>query len=179
MGFSLNLKIGNASASAVTSLWDAVSAFEAQPSMRALGYPPHITFAIYDTDDVSDDLRLAAIERAASVEEKLHLEFNRIGIFSGPPLVVWADPGPQDQLMRMHAAIHTVLDPKLCRPHYRPRSWVPHCTLGMAVRADRREAALVFARDFGGGVDAIFDVIDCVTFPPLRVMAERRLPAPP
>jgi 2'-5' RNA ligase len=178
MGFSLNLKIRNASASTVTALWDLVGAFEGKSSMRALGYPPHFTFAIYDTDEVSDDLRLAAIKQAAAGEAALHLEFNSIRMFAGPPLVLWADPGPQEQLMQMHAAVHAIIDPQLCRPHYRPRSWVPHCTLGMAVRADHRNAALAFAENFRGGVEAIFDVIDCVTFPPLCVTAEKRLPTP-
>jgi len=147
--------------------------------MRTLGYPPHITFAIYDADEVSDDLSRAAIERAAAGEAELHLEFDRIRTFAGPPLVLRADPRPQDQLMRMHAAIHEIIDPTLCRPHYRPRSWVPHCTLGMAVRADRRDAAVAFAEDFHGGVEARFDVIDCVTFPPLCVAVEKRLATPP
>jgi hypothetical protein len=85
MGFSLNIKISLASAPAVTALWDAVSAFEDQPSMRALGYPPHFTFAIYDTDDVSEELRQAAIERATTGECELRLTFNRVRTFAGPP----------------------------------------------------------------------------------------------
>jgi len=178
MGFSLNIKASNSSARALTELWDVVGAFEETPSMRALGYVPHFTFAIYDSDEVSDDLRLAAIEQAAAREAGPHLTFDRIRTFAGPPLVLWADPRSQDQLMRMHAAIHRIIDPKLCRPHYRPGSWVPHCTLAMNIRADRHTEALAFAQDFRGGVEAIFDVIDCVTFPPLRVTAEKRLPAP-
>jgi 2'-5' RNA ligase len=177
MGFSLNLKSSDSSAPALTELWDAVGAFEATPSMRALGYAPHLTFAIYDTDAVSDDLRLAAIEQAAAREAGLHLTFDRIRTFAGPPLVVWADPRPQDQLMRMHAAIHGVIDPALSRPHYRPGSWVPHCTPGMNIRPDRRAEALAFAQNFRGGVEAIFDTVDCVTFPPLKVTTEKRLPA--
>jgi hypothetical protein len=68
MGFSLNLKIAGASAPAVTALWDSVSAFEDKPSMRELGYPPHLTFAIYDTDDVSGELRQAAIDARRSTK---------------------------------------------------------------------------------------------------------------
>ncbi|MEJ0076731.1 MAG: 2'-5' RNA ligase family protein [Alphaproteobacteria bacterium] len=178
MGFSLNIKASNSSARALTELWDAVGAFEETPSMRALGYAPHFTFAIYDTDEVSEKTRESAIERAARGGTALRLTFDRIGVFEGPSLVLWADPGSQSSLLRMHSAIHDVIDPALCRPHYRPGFWIPHCTLGMNIRADRRAEALGFAQGFRGGVDAIFDVIDCVTFPPLRVTAEKRLPAP-
>ena len=80
--------------------------------------------------------------------------------------------------MRMHDAVHAVIDPTLCRPHYRPGFWVPHCTLGMAIRADRRDAAVAFSENFHGEVKAMFDVIDCVTFPPLRVTMEKRLATP-
>lgn len=179
MGFSLNFRISDASAPAVTALWDAVSAFEDQPSMRALGYPPHFTFAIYDTDETSEDLRQTAIERAAAGACDVRLTFNRIRTFAGPPLVLWAAPEPLDALMRMHEAVHTVIGPSLCRPYYRPGFWVPHCTLGMAVRMEQRDDALAFAENFRGHVEATFDVIDCVTFPPLRITAEKRLSAPP
>jgi len=175
MGFSLNIRIGAASVSAVTALWDEVSAFEEQPSMRALGYPPHLTLAIYDTDDVSEEARKNALAHAAAEEAELRLRFDRIGVFDGPPVVVWADPEPKEPLMRMHHAIHAVIDSSLCRPYYRPGAWVPHLTLGMAVPVERRDAAMAFAHNFRG-VEAIFDVIDCVTFPPLRIALETQLP---
>src|SRR4051812_3036993 len=110
MGFSLNIKSSNSSALALTEMWDAVGAFEETPSMRALGYPPHLTFANCDTDDVSEELTQAAIERAALNKAELHLTFNRIRTFAGPPLVLWAEPEPQDALMRIHEAIHTMID---------------------------------------------------------------------
>ena len=178
MGFSLNIKASNSSARALTGLWDAVGAFEEMPSMRALGYAPHLTFAIYDADHICEATREDAIERAARGETELRLTFDRVGMFEGPALVLWADPRPQDSLLQMHKAIHDVIDPVLCRPYYRPGVWVPHCTLGMNIRPERRAEAKKFAENFRGGVEAIFDVIDCVTFPPLRVAAEKRLPAP-
>jgi hypothetical protein len=45
----------------------------------------------------------------------------------------------------------------------------------MAIRAERHDDAVALAEGFRGGVEATFDVIDCVTFPPLRVTAEKRL----
>jgi 2'-5' RNA ligase len=175
MAFSLNLKVDNASAFVVTSLWDEVSAFEDMASMRALNYPPHFTFAIYDTDEVSEQQARDAIERAAIGEAELRITFNRIRTFAGPPLILWADPDLQESLARMHKTIHATIDPMLCRPYYRPAFWTPHCTLGTRIREERRDDAVAFAESFGGGVEAVFDVIDCIAFPPLRVTAEQRL----
>ena len=73
MGFALNIKAGNSSARALTELWDVV---KATPLMRALGYAPHFTFAIYDTDGVSERTRQDAIERAARGEAALRLTFD-------------------------------------------------------------------------------------------------------
>ncbi|TMJ01178.1 MAG: 2'-5' RNA ligase family protein [Alphaproteobacteria bacterium] len=179
MGFFLNIKISNSSERAMTDLWDAIAAFEETPSMRALNYAPHFTFAIYDTDDVSETLRKTAVERAARGQTELHLTFDRIGVFEGPPFVLWADPRPQDPLLQMHKAIHDVIDPMLCRPYYRPGSWVPHCTVGMNIHEDRRADAVAFAQNFRGGVEAVFDVMECITFPSMHVVAEKRLPPPP
>jgi 2'-5' RNA ligase len=177
MAISLNLRINDASAPGVTALWDEASAFEDTASMRALDYAPHFTFAIYDTDEVSDDQVRSAIEHAAAGESALRISFNRIRTFAGPPLVLWAVPEPQQSLTRMHAVIHAMIDPMLCRLHYRPSFWIPHCTLGMRVREERRDDALAFAERFRGGVQAVFDVMDCVTFPPVRITTEKRLPA--
>ena len=143
--------------------------------MRALNYPPHFTFAIYDTDEVSERQARDAIERAAIGEAEVSLTFNHIRTFAGSPLILWADPEPQEPLVRMHKAIHATIDPMLCRSYYRPTLWTPHCTLGTRIREERRGDAMAFAESFRGGVEAIFDVIDCMAFPPLRLTAEQRL----
>ena len=51
MAIAINIRADNGSASQVERLWDQVAAFEDEPSMRALGYRPHFTFAIYDTPE--------------------------------------------------------------------------------------------------------------------------------
>ncbi len=177
MSLSLNLRISKASAPAITALWDNVSAFEDVPSMRALDYPPHVTFAIYDGDAVSEQKACDAIERAAQGQWEFAVTFNRIRFFAGPPLVLWAAPEPEAPLRRMHAAIHAAIDPALCRAHYRPEFWTPHCSLGTRIRDDRRAEATAFAEDFHGGLLGTFDTIDCMAFPPLRAIAEKRLPS--
>jgi 2'-5' RNA ligase len=175
MAFSLNLRISEASAHAITTLWDEVSAFEDVASMRGLNYPPHFTFAIYDSDEVSEQLARRAIKRAAIGETELLITFNSICTFPGPPLILWAAPEPREPLDRIHKAIHATIDPMLCRPYYRPQSWTPHCTLGMRIREERRGDALAFVDSFRGGIKVAFDVIDCMAFPPLRLTAEKRL----
>ena len=76
----------------------------------------------------------------------------------------------------MHASINAAIDLASCRPHYRPDAWTPHCTLGMRIADARRNDAIAFARSFDRSIEVLFDVVDCVAFPPVRVIAERKLP---
>jgi 2'-5' RNA ligase len=175
MPFALSLKSVDATADAIMSLWDRVGVFEDFPSMRALNYPPHITFAIYGSAAASEQLAIATLERVATGRTAIELTFDRIRSFDGPPLILWADPEPKTALREIHDQIHAAIDPGLCHPHYRPGSWVPHCTLAMRTRPDRNQAALAFADAFGESLRVVFDVMDCVRLAPLQVVAEARL----
>ena len=67
MPFAVSVKSANATADAILSLWDQVGLFEDSPSMRALNYPPHITFAIYDAPAVTEELAIAAMKGRAGI----------------------------------------------------------------------------------------------------------------
>src|SRR5690242_14041749 len=125
MPFALTVKSHDVTAEAIRSLWDQASAFEDFPSMRALGYPPHITFAIYDSSDASEQAAIDTLERVSQGRPAIELSFDRIRTFDGPPLVLWADPEPKTELREIHDQIHAAIDPGLCHPHYRSGSWVP------------------------------------------------------
>jgi 2'-5' RNA ligase len=178
MPFALSVKSVNASAGAIVSLWDQVSVFEDLPSMRALNYPPHITFAIYDAPEVSKEVVIAAIENAAMRHSTIEITFNRIRTFEGPSLILWADPEPKEALLEMHRKIHAAISPEFCRIHYRPTNWIPHCTLAMRTARCRNADALAFAAAFRGDTHVAFDVVDCVALQPLKVVAEAPLSAP-
>ena len=174
MALAINIRSDHASAGEIERLWDQVAAFEDAPSMRALGYRPHLTFAIYD--DVDESTARKAMQRASLGQTQLRIVFSRIRWFEGPPLVLWAKPARDEALARMHASISAAIDPARCRPHYRPDAWTPHCTLGMRIADARRNDAIAFARSFNRSIEVLFDVVDCVAFPPVRVIAERKLP---
>jgi 2'-5' RNA ligase len=177
MALAINIRADNASASEVERLWDQVAAFEDEPSMRVLGYRPHFTFAIYDSPKIKEKTAWEAMLRAVQGEVQLHIEFKRIRWFLGPPLVLWAEPAADETLTRWHASVSAAIDPAHCRSHYRPGAWTPHCTLGTRIADAKSDDAMAFARSFDRSITVLFDVVDCVVFPPVRVVAERRLPA--
>ena len=145
---------------------------EAASSIRALGYPPHLTLARYT--DLSADILRNALARCAH-EKPAALTFDRIGLFDIDPLVLWLSPRSDRRLIDLHARIHRMVDPALCDPHYRPGFWTPHLTVAMAIPADRREEALALAAGRFEPFSLIFDVIESVSWPPVRVLETTRL----
>jgi 2'-5' RNA ligase len=146
--------------------------------MAALDYPPHLTLAIYD--DIPLVQLRAALQEAFAGTSALRLTFTGPRFFNSP-LVLWADPSLSLALAAAHARVHACIDPRLCHPHYRPGAWVPHCTLGTEIQAEHQEEAIRFAARPIPAFEAVFDVADCVSFPPVAVLNEQPLarPEPP
>lgn len=177
MALAINIRADNESAREIERLWKQVAMFEAEPSMRALGYRPHFTFAIYDGPEIDEKTAWDTMLAAVAGERQLRIVFKRIRWFQGSPLVLWAEPEADETLARIHGAIIAAIDPAHCRPHYRPGAWTPHCTLGIAIADERRDDAMAFARAFDRSIEVLFDVVDCVALPPVRIIAERKLPS--
>ncbi|MBD3844298.1 2'-5' RNA ligase family protein [Bosea sp. SSUT16] len=175
MGFAISLRSDHPSADSVRALWNDVQRFEDHPSMALLGYPPHVTLAIYDDETVREAEVRDALDQASKNLRPVTLTFDAICSFDGPPMVLWASPRFSAVLRDIHEAIHAAIHPASCRPHYRPGTWKPHCTLGTRVRDDRRDAALAFAREASSVFDVIFDALDCIYFPPIAPFELRKL----
>lgn len=170
MPFAISIKATNETAVPVHDLWEQVSAFEELPSMIALDYPPHITFAIYDeidTDKLERTLRKVFRDQCG-----LRLAFDRICYFEHPLLVLWAAPADISTLLPLHKAIHDHIDASLCRSHYRPGVWIPHCTLATQIRADQRTDALSFTNKPIEPFEVLFDTADCIAFKLIQVINE-------
>src|ERR1044072_6527112 len=115
MAIAINIRADNASADEIDRLWDQVAAFEDQPSMRVLAYRPHLTFAIYDSPQIEQEIAWKAMLRATEGATRLTLAFRRIRWFAGPHLISWTEPGVNEILGRWHASISTAIDPVHCR----------------------------------------------------------------
>ena len=172
MAVAICLKAVNATAGAIRALWDEVARFESRPSMTGLGYPPHLTLAIYD--GLPADALRSVLHEAFTGSPALRLAFAGLRFFE-EPLVLWADPLYSPDLAGAHARVHALIDPRSCRAHYRPGAWVPHCTLGTEILAARRDDAITFARRSIRPFEVLFDVADCVSFPPVSILDEQVL----
>ncbi|TIX91900.1 2'-5' RNA ligase family protein [Rhizobium sp. P44RR-XXIV] len=173
MPYAIVLKCSNASATPVTDLWREASRFETTPSMAALHYPPHLTFAVYQDIDVP--LLFATAQKAFGNTPPLLVEFSGIDHFPNDMLVLWARPADDRVLRQMHHAIHEEIDPALCHEHSRPDRWQPHCTIAMKIKASAAEQALEWAAGTEARFTLTFDAVDCISFPPVEILREVKL----
>lgn len=171
MLFGINLR-ASGDATPYWELVERAAALEVEPTIHALDYPPHITLAKYADADPQE---LQAVVTDLSAMRPLKISFDRIGAFDSGSLILWASPKPHEGLLDLHNQVHTRIDPGRCKPPYRPDNWTPHCSIALRVADHHREAAnRMRAADFTPFV-LTFDVVDCVSSPPIAVIAERAL----
>jgi 2'-5' RNA ligase len=176
MAYAINIRSDHGTAKRLESLWDMCCKLERVPSMQALGYPPHITLAVYDEVPISN-LR-EGFQSALAALETVTIRFESLGYFQTPhAFVLWAAPNHSQQLMDAHAAIHSKIDISLCRANYRPGIWKPHSTLATAVPLGySQKVAQVMEQPFHP-IEVVFDVLDYAKYPPVNVLEETVLSA--
>ena len=96
------------------------------PSIR-----PHLSLTV--TDD-ADGLRQHAPGLALRGVET-DIEMGAVALFSADPPVLVLTVAPAPELVALHARVSAALAAAGVDvwPHYRPGTWLPHCTLSMGV----------------------------------------------
>jgi 2'-5' RNA ligase len=170
MAFGIGITAPGETASRLREYWSIFSRFERAPSMAALNHPPHVTLAVYDS--ILERQLTEALHSIFAAHPPIPLRFDKIAFFETPELVFWAAPDRSEPLLHAHSAIHELIDPGLCRTHYQPGIWVPHCTVATQVTASNREEAIALATETIEPFEVLFDTAECVEFYPIRTIEE-------
>ena len=170
MAFGIGITASRETGSRLRDYWAKFSRFERYPSMAALDHPPHLTLAVYDC--IPERQLSEALGAVFGAHPPVRLRFSKLAFFETPELVFWAAPDTSKHLLHAHSAIHELIDPGLCRSHYRPGIWVPHCTLAIQVSAGKKEEAIALAAETIVPFEVIFDKAECVEFYPIRIIEE-------
>lgn len=170
MPLAVTLRLDPAAAAPIEALWRILAAQGIDDALR-LGYPPHVTLALYPDDAAAAGIG-AAVSAVSGDWDALPLAVAGYRVFPGPPAVLWAAPVVTARLLSRHAALHRALSGFPGDPHYRPDAWVPHITLSAA--ADPLAAALsalmpAWARPITGTLNRL----DIVRFSPVAVIWTR------
>ena len=174
MAFAINIRSDNETAGEIRRLWARCGRLEASPSIPAMDYPPHITLAIYNKITPND--LFSAFAAAREHLEPSTIRFDSLGYFEAPhAIILWARPTLPPSWQAAHEAIHASIGAHRCRRNYQPEFWTPHASLATAIDLDRKADALAIVEQSIEPFDVAFDVADCASFMPVRVLKEARL----
>jgi 2'-5' RNA ligase len=168
MPLAITLRFDPNTALAVARLWDALASTGIDSDRNSLGYTAHVTLAIYPDERQVDRLRFA-VSRFGDEWQSLPLGLSGLGVFPGPPAILFAMPVVTAGLLDRQAAIVAALPDVPVHPHYRPGHWVPHVTLSGPLRYP--EAALAAILPLWRPVEGTLAGIDLVRFRPVEILA--------
>src|SRR5579859_157536 len=168
MPFAVTLRLDEASAPAVEAMWRLLAEHGIDTDRHELGYPPHVTLAIY-ADDVPVRRLHHALALCADRWKAVPISLSGLGVFPGLKSILWAAPVVSQQLLAVHMELQAVMPDLSVHAHYRAGAWVPHVTLsGPLADPARAIAALIpFWQPLTGSLARI----DLVRFRPIELMA--------
>jgi 2'-5' RNA ligase len=137
-----------------------------------LGYPPHLTIAVF-ADTAAPARLLAAAEKCAAHWPGLGVTLASLGLFPGTPATMFLASVVTSALLARHAELLTALNGEVADPHYQIGRWVPHVTLAKDV-TDPVAAVSVLAPSLLP-VRAVLDRMEVVRFRPAQVLASHQL----
>ncbi|MHC4576232.1 MAG: 2'-5' RNA ligase family protein [Planctomycetota bacterium] len=125
---------------AVRKVWERVRDASGSSLLFDLEARPHVSLAVYDDADA------AVLEEAVFGFDTAPLDFAlaSAGSFPGEEGVIFIAPVADEALLALHRRWHHGCPGSL--PHYRPGSWVPHCTVGIRLAEPALGSALAVAR---------------------------------
>ncbi|MGK9171511.1 2'-5' RNA ligase family protein [Inquilinus limosus] len=180
MPFAVHLDLDPLSAAALAPLIEAVERADcdAMTPPRA-EVTPHVTLGVYER--LVPAAAAVSLQRFADGQAALGIQLASLGLFPGPPAVLFAAPVISAELLALHRAYHqaTWAAGPRCWAHYLPGAWVPHVTLGEGLRPATVPLAVGNAIAAWQPRPAVLNKISLVRFHPVEVLWSGALRAEP
>jgi len=123
-----------------------------------------------------------ALRRFAKRRRAPEIQLASLGVFPGPPSVLFAAPVVTVELLALHRDYHQTswASGPRCWAHYLPGSWVPHVTLGEGIRPLAVQTAMLDAIAAWRPRPAVLHRLSLVRFHPVEPLWSTKLaPADP
>jgi 2'-5' RNA ligase len=175
MAFAVTLLFDADIAAAIAARWDLLAAEGISRSMLDLGYPPHVTLAVYDELDV--EAAVVSLDRAFGGVAQAPVSLTGFATFGAGSGVCYAALEASPELDALHATIMDAMG-RPCRPHYQRGHWTPHCTLAVRMAdAEMDRARGVLGPDWRA-IAGVFEAAELVEFEPVVSIRRWTLSAP-
>jgi 2'-5' RNA ligase len=164
MAYAANLLFNSEIADAVSARWIQLADAGISRSMLDLGYPPHVTLAVYDS--LAVDAAATALDRVFDSLVRMPVTLTDFATFGAGSGVCYAALAPSPDLMRLHQATVDAIG-EICRLHYQPRRWTPHCTLAVGMSDTDLVRADSFLKADWRSLTGVFEAATLVEFAPV------------
>jgi 2'-5' RNA ligase len=177
--FAVHLDLDPPGAAALAPLIDAVERADPDATTpRRAKVAPHLSLAVYDR--LVPAAVTVSLQRFAERQPAIAVQLASLGLFPGPPAVLFAAPVVSAELLALHRAYHqaTWASGPRCWAHYLPENWVPHVTLGEGLRLAAVPTAVGNTIAAWQPRPAVLHKISLVRFHPVEVLWSSALAGP-
>ncbi|TSD82806.1 2'-5' RNA ligase family protein [Mycobacterium sp. KBS0706] len=180
MPFAVTLDLDPHGAGSLAPLIDAVE--RADPDAmtpRRAQVAPHLSLGVYDQLDAT--AMSASLQCFAEAQPAIAIQLTSLGVFPGPPSVLFAAPVVTAELLALHRAYHQAswASGPRCWAHYLPEAWVPHVTLGEGIRPLAVQTVMLDAIAAWRPRPAVLHRISLVRFHPVELLWSRAVSVGP
>ena len=168
MPFAVTLRFDETSARALEAMWRLLAKGGIDSDRHELGYPPHVTLAIYQ-DDVPARRLQDGVASCAARWSAVPISLSGLGVFPGSNSVLWAAPVVTHQLLTLHTEWQAAVPELPMHAHYRTGTWVPHITLSGPLPDPGRALSALIPR--WQPLSGYLDRLDLVHFRPVVSLA--------
>jgi 2'-5' RNA ligase len=141
MGYSVEVLFDENSEERIKQYWKMLYDDDSGSFMYLKGGNPHISLAVYNNE-------MACIEQLKEIVtltfkdiKQFKLELSSIGVFPGEEMVTFLNPKPSPKLLNLQSALYSEIRRQKIKKyywgHYKPKIWVPHCTMIVNETAER------------------------------------------
>ncbi|MEZ4734679.1 MAG: 2'-5' RNA ligase family protein [Caldilineaceae bacterium] len=168
MGFAVELHIDAVNAAPIMTLSDAIYAQCGGENLTGIGAQPHLSLTVFPE---LEPARLEGVLAAfAAATPPVPVTLAAVGVFPTAQGVVYLAPVVTPDLLAVHRRFHDLLAP-LAIPsnaYYLPGNWMPHCTVGFELPADKIGQAVTLCQQADLFRSVTLITVRLIAFRPVR-----------
>jgi len=164
MAFAVTLLFDAATTTAISMRWQLLAMAGVSRSMPDLGYPPHVSLAVYDELDV--EAAVASLDRILGNVDQVPVTLTGFSTFGAGSGVCYAALRASPERDALHARVTDGIR-GACKLYYQRGHWTPHCTVAVGLTdAEMDRARHVLEPDWRT-LDGAFEAAELVEFVPV------------